>query len=197
MTAIPEEAAVLYRLAAQDRLAFERLAVDPDISLRICCFHAQQAAEKILKAVVVVHTLRRLPTGLLSAQGVKANVPFFGRKPASETPWTKQLRIYDPLQRTGLDAFVACDYSVEAASRRLNQRLHRSRGVSPLAEPAAGCRCYGWISGGTPRLRRRAPGTRQTGGAWYYRSGRPEFHLEEHHPSCAWPCRCKSPGSTG
>ena len=42
-----------------------------------------------------VHTLLRLPTGLFYAQGVKANVVFFERKPASETPWTKKLWIYD------------------------------------------------------------------------------------------------------
>ena len=42
-----------------------------------------------------VHTLLRLPTGLFYAQGVKANVIFFDKKPASETPWTKRLWIYD------------------------------------------------------------------------------------------------------
>ena len=42
-----------------------------------------------------VHTLLRLPTGIFYAQGVKANVLFFDRKPASETPWTKKLWIYD------------------------------------------------------------------------------------------------------
>ena len=42
-----------------------------------------------------VHTLLRLPTGIFYAQGVKANVLFFDRKPAQETPWTKQLWIYD------------------------------------------------------------------------------------------------------
>ena len=67
-----------------------------------------------------VHTLLRLPTGLFYAQGVKANVLFFDRKPASETPWTKKLWIYDlrtnkhftlktdPLQRKDLDEFVQC-----------------------------------------------------------------------------------------
>ena len=67
-----------------------------------------------------VHTLLRLPTGLFYAQGVKANVIFFERKPASETPWTKKLWIYDlrtnkhytlktsPMQREDLDDFVAC-----------------------------------------------------------------------------------------
>jgi len=42
-----------------------------------------------------VHTLLRLPTGIFYAQGVKANVLFFDRKPASETPWTQKLWIYD------------------------------------------------------------------------------------------------------
>ncbi|NGZ96984.1 MAG: DNA methyltransferase [Nitrospira sp. WS110] len=67
-----------------------------------------------------VHTLLRLPTGLFYAQGVKANVLFFDKKPASETPWTKKLWIYDlrtnqhftlrtnPLKREDLDEFVRC-----------------------------------------------------------------------------------------
>jgi type I restriction enzyme M protein len=66
-----------------------------------------------------VHTLLRLPTGLFYAQGVKANVLFFDKKPASETPWTKKLWIYDlrtnkhftlktdPLKREDLDEFVS------------------------------------------------------------------------------------------
>jgi type I restriction enzyme M protein len=67
-----------------------------------------------------VHTLLRLPTGLFYAQGVKANVLFFDKKPASETPWTKKIWIYDlrtnkhftlktdPLKREDLDEFVEC-----------------------------------------------------------------------------------------
>ena len=42
-----------------------------------------------------VHTLLRLPAGIFYAQGVKANVLFFDRRPASETPWTEKLWIYD------------------------------------------------------------------------------------------------------
>jgi len=42
-----------------------------------------------------VHTLLRLPTGVFYAQGVKANVLFFERKPAAETPWTRDLWVYD------------------------------------------------------------------------------------------------------
>jgi type I restriction enzyme M protein len=42
-----------------------------------------------------VHTLLRLPTGIFYAQGVKANVLFFDRKPASPDPWTRRLWVYD------------------------------------------------------------------------------------------------------
>jgi type I restriction enzyme M protein len=41
------------------------------------------------------HTLLRLPTGVFYAQGVKANVLFFDRKPGSTQPWTQRLWIYD------------------------------------------------------------------------------------------------------
>src|SRR6266487_2742856 len=66
-----------------------------------------------------VHTLLRLPTGVFYAQGVKANVLFFDKKPASPNHWTETLWIYDlrtnkqftlktnPLQRGDLDEFVA------------------------------------------------------------------------------------------
>jgi type I restriction enzyme M protein len=66
-----------------------------------------------------VPTLRRLPTGVFYAQGVKANVLFFDREPASERPWTQTLWVYDlrtnqhftlkqnPLTRAHLHDFVA------------------------------------------------------------------------------------------
>ncbi|MEK8035920.1 MAG: N-6 DNA methylase, partial [candidate division NC10 bacterium] len=67
-----------------------------------------------------VHTLLRLPTGIFYAQGVKANVLFFDRRPGSETAWTKTVWVYDlrtnqhftlkerPMTRPDLDDFVAC-----------------------------------------------------------------------------------------
>jgi type I restriction enzyme M protein len=76
-----------------------------------------------------VHTLLRLPTGIFYAQGVKANVLFFDRKPASETPWTRTLWIYDlrtnkhftlktnTLTRADLDDFVRC-YNPENRHQR-------------------------------------------------------------------------------
>jgi type I restriction enzyme M protein len=77
-----------------------------------------------------VHTLLRLPTGLFYAQGVKANVLFFDRKPASEKPWTKKLWIYDlrtnmhftlktnPLKREDLDEFVKCYNPINRIKRK-------------------------------------------------------------------------------
>ena len=67
-----------------------------------------------------VHTLLRLPTGIFYAQGVKANVLFFDRKPASPDPWTRKLWVYDlrtnkhftlktrRMKRADLDEFVSC-----------------------------------------------------------------------------------------
>jgi type I restriction enzyme M protein len=74
-----------------------------------------------------VHTLLRLPTGIFYAQGVKANVLFFDRKPAAEKPWTSKLWIYDlrtnkhftlkenPLKRSDLDDFVVCWFGCSGA----------------------------------------------------------------------------------
>ena len=84
-----------------------------------------------------VHTLLRLPTGIFYAQGVKANVLFFDRKPASETPWTKELWIYDlrtnqhftlkqnPLRREHLDDFVAAYRPAVRDEREESERFKR------------------------------------------------------------------------
>jgi len=42
-----------------------------------------------------VHTILRLPTGIFYANGVKANVIFFNKKPANENAWTKEVWFYD------------------------------------------------------------------------------------------------------
>ncbi len=82
-----------------------------------------------------VHTLLRLPTGIFYSQGVKANVLFFDRKPASEKPWTKMLWIYDlrtnkhftlkenPLKRGDLDDFVACFNPKNRHKRKESERF--------------------------------------------------------------------------
>jgi type I restriction enzyme M protein len=83
-----------------------------------------------------VHTLLRLPTGVFYAQGVKANVLFFDRKPASETPWTKDLWIYDlrtnqhftlkenPLRYEHLADFVET-YCADNRSKRVESERFR------------------------------------------------------------------------
>ncbi len=82
-----------------------------------------------------VHTLLRLPTGIFYAQGVKANVLFFDRKPAQEKPWTQRLWIYDlrtnlhftlkenTLKRSDLDDFVACYNPKNRHSRKESERF--------------------------------------------------------------------------
>jgi type I restriction enzyme M protein len=84
-----------------------------------------------------VHTLLRLPTGLFYAQGVKANILFFDRKAAAETPWTSELWVYDlrtnrhftlkqnPLKREDLDDFVACYQPDGREKRKESERFHR------------------------------------------------------------------------
>ena len=93
-----------------------------------------------------VHTLLRLPTGIFYAQGVKANVLFFDRRPASATPWTKKLWVYDlrtnvhftlktnTLQRTDLDDFVVC-YNVK-------NRHERKPTFDPSTNPQGRWRAY-------------------------------------------------------
>ncbi len=84
-----------------------------------------------------VHTILRLPTGIFYAQGVKANVVFFDRKPASETPWTREVWIYDlrtnkhftlkknPLTRADLDEFVKAFSAIDRSKRVESERFRR------------------------------------------------------------------------
>jgi type I restriction enzyme M protein len=77
-----------------------------------------------------LHTILRLPTGIFYAQGVKASVLFFDRKPGRERPWTEQVWFYDyrtnvhhtlkqnPLIRTDLDAFVECYHPANRHERQ-------------------------------------------------------------------------------
>ena len=92
-----------------------------------------------------VHTLLRLPTGIFYAQGVKANVLFFDRKPGREKPWTQKLWIYDlrtnkhftlktdPLKRADLEEFVACYHP---------ENRHDRKATWSEANPNGRWRCY-------------------------------------------------------
>ena len=81
---------------------------------------AGETVRKNLLKECDVHTLLRPPTGIFYAQGVKANVLFFDRKPGAKDPWTKTVWVYDlrtnkhftlktkRMTRTDLDEFVEC-----------------------------------------------------------------------------------------
>jgi type I restriction enzyme M protein len=56
---------------------------------------AGETIRKKLLETTDLHTILRLPTGIFYAQGVKANVLFFDNRPASPTPWTKEVWYYD------------------------------------------------------------------------------------------------------
>jgi type I restriction enzyme M protein len=76
-----------------------------------------------------VHTLLRLPTGIFYAQGVKANVLFFDKKPGREQAWTERVWIYDlrtnmhftlktnPMREADLADFIQC-YNPENRHQR-------------------------------------------------------------------------------
>jgi type I restriction enzyme M protein len=81
---------------------------------------AGEVVRRKLLAECDLHTILRLPTGIFYAQGVKANVLFFDRKPASEKPWTEKVWFYDlrtnmnftlktnPLRYEDLKEFIQC-----------------------------------------------------------------------------------------
>ncbi len=84
-----------------------------------------------------LHTMLRLPTGIFYAQGVKANVLFFDRKPANPgRPWTERFWVYDlrtnqhftlkqnPLRREHLDDFVDCFRAGRRDERVETERWH-------------------------------------------------------------------------
>ena len=83
-----------------------------------------------------MHTLLRLPTGIFYANGVKANVLFFDKKPAGAQHATETLWVYDlrtnqnftlrtnPLTRQYLDDFVACYQPENRHLRQESERFH-------------------------------------------------------------------------
>ena len=97
---------------------------------------AGETIRRRLLAECDLHTILRLPTGIFYAQGVKANVLFFDRKPAAAEAWTKQTWVYDlrtnmhftlktkPLRSDDLTDFVEA-YSPDDRSRRVESERFR------------------------------------------------------------------------
>lgn len=98
-------------------------------------FEANRAGEGIRKRLLEgfnFHTLLRLPTGIWYSPGVKANVLFFDKRPASKKVQTKELWIYDyrtnvhktlktkRLTSADLEDFVEC-----YRNRRETERFRR------------------------------------------------------------------------
>lgn len=81
---------------------------------------AGEIVRKKLLETTDLHTILRLPTGIFYKQGVKANVIFFDKRPASAEMQTKKIWIYDfrtnvhftlkqhPMTDSNLDDFVKC-----------------------------------------------------------------------------------------
>lgn len=82
--------------------------------------NAGETIRKSLLKTCDLHTILRLPSGLFYAQGIKANVLFFEKRPASDSIHTKEVWIYDyrtnihhtlkqnPLQESDLEDFIKC-----------------------------------------------------------------------------------------
>ena len=100
---------------------------------------AGETIRKNLLDTCDLHTILRLPTGIFYAQGVKANVLFFEKKPASEQKQTKEVWIYDyrtnikhtlkqnPLQESDLQDFIDC--------YRPDDRYHREETYNAKTNP--------------------------------------------------------------
>ena len=98
---------------------------------------AGETIRRRLLAECDLHTILRLPTGIFYAQGVKANVVFFDRKPAAADPWTKETWVYDlrtnkhftlktnPLRESDLAAFVEGFYPGDRSKRVESERFRR------------------------------------------------------------------------
>ena len=98
---------------------------------------AGETIRKKLMETCDLHTILRLPTGVFYAQGVKANVLFFDKKPAQKEAATSQVWIYDlrtnkhftlkesPLNIEDLQDFIKC-YNPENRHQRKESERFKS-----------------------------------------------------------------------
>lgn len=96
---------------------------------------AGETVRRKMLAECDVHTLLRLPTGIFYRPGVKVNVLFFDRKPASEKAWTEKLWIYDlrtnkhftlkdnPIRFEDLRDFIKCYNPDNRNNRKETERF--------------------------------------------------------------------------
>lgn len=139
-----EEALLLLRKAREDAGAVEKFAFDRDIADSVVGFHAQQAAEKAMKAVLAscgdefpwTHDLRHLMDRL---RAVDLSLPDSLREVRVLAPWAVEFRygetIDDPLDREqalalALDVVAWADASIAVANQSQPVTEHdREQGV--------------------------------------------------------------------
>jgi HEPN domain-containing protein len=107
-----DHALLLLSKARADKLVLDKLADDSEIADDVIGFHAQQAVEKLLKAVLAdrdveyprVHDIDRL-VDLLEAHN--GSLPPQARELDELTPWATQLRYNELLDMERLDRQAA------------------------------------------------------------------------------------------
>lgn len=100
MTPQREEAQRFLRLAKRDQTAFAALLNTPAVDVAVACFHAQQAAEKALKAVMCLHGMEFRRTHDLEAladllRAVDVVPPVDGHALRCLTPYAVEFRYDD------------------------------------------------------------------------------------------------------
>jgi HEPN domain-containing protein len=113
MTPHREEALRSLRMADHDIAAFEALGQHPEVHPAMSCFHAQQAIEKCLKAVLFArlvefrrtHDLTEL-SDLLARNGVQ--IPVSSKWLESLNPFAVAFRYEEP-KPSGLDTAALAD----------------------------------------------------------------------------------------
>lgn len=100
MTPQREEAEHYLRLARRDEAAFLALSSSATVDFAVACFHAQQAVEKALKAVMFLHGLEFRRThdleelsGTLADAGV--SIPLEAEELRRLTPYAVEFRYDD------------------------------------------------------------------------------------------------------
>jgi type I restriction enzyme M protein len=110
------------------------------------------AGEKIRRTLLErceVHTLLRLPTGIWYSPSVKANVLFFDKRPATKTPATKEVWVYDlrsnrnyslrqnPIGTEDLADFIHCYHADDRTRRKETTHFRRFKYSEIIARDKA------------------------------------------------------------
>jgi HEPN domain-containing protein len=139
-----EEAWRALRLADRDITAFQILAREPAAHISIVCFHAQQAVEKALKAVLYAHQIEFRRTHNLTDLGhlirqSGVSLPIDNDALDLLNPFTVLFR-YDDIEVTALDPARVAPWvaSVRRWAEDQVKAIVQSEGSHSLDEPEPG-----------------------------------------------------------